>query len=173
MTRRLLTAIPRRGCSSPARPDSPGRSRRSSSGATRGSSWSTVTSRSDAGNRLDGLYPRYRVPLELTELDIERLEERRRRDRRLPARRVGAGRRRDARLGLQVVDLSADFRLRDLARTSSGTARTAKPELLEDAAYGLHRAEPGQHARRRAGRKPGLLPDGGDARAGAAGRARA
>ena len=34
----------------------------------------TITSRSDAGRRLDRLYPRYRVPLELTELDLDRLE---------------------------------------------------------------------------------------------------
>ena len=33
-----------------------------------------VTSRSDAGKRLDALYPRYRVPIELTELDLDRLE---------------------------------------------------------------------------------------------------
>jgi N-acetyl-gamma-glutamyl-phosphate reductase len=32
-----------------------------------------VTSRSDAGKRLDSLYPRYRVPLELTELDLDRV----------------------------------------------------------------------------------------------------
>jgi len=33
-----------------------------------------VTSRSDAGTRLDHLYPRYRVPLELTELDLGDLD---------------------------------------------------------------------------------------------------
>src|SRR5262249_3999771 len=33
-----------------------------------------VTSRSDAGTRLDRLYPRYRVPLELTELDLDDLD---------------------------------------------------------------------------------------------------
>ena len=34
-----------------------------------------ATSRSDAGTRLDRLYPRYRVPIELSELDLDRLEE--------------------------------------------------------------------------------------------------
>src|SRR5213596_1444347 len=33
---------------------------------------SAVTSRSDAGRRLDELHPRYRVPLELEELDLDR-----------------------------------------------------------------------------------------------------
>ena len=33
-----------------------------------------VTSRSDAGTRLDRLYPRYRVPLELAELDLDALD---------------------------------------------------------------------------------------------------
>ena len=33
-----------------------------------------VTSRSDAGTRLDRLYPRYRVPLELTELDLDEVD---------------------------------------------------------------------------------------------------
>jgi hypothetical protein len=32
-----------------------------------------VTARSDVGTRLDRLYPRYRVPLELSELDLEEL----------------------------------------------------------------------------------------------------
>ena len=34
-----------------------------------------ATSRGDAGVRLDQLYPRYRVPLVLTELDPERVED--------------------------------------------------------------------------------------------------
>jgi len=34
-----------------------------------------VTSRSDAGTRLDRLYPRYRVSLELTELDLDELDD--------------------------------------------------------------------------------------------------
>ena len=33
-----------------------------------------ATSRSDAGKRLSELYPRYRAPIELTELDLDSLE---------------------------------------------------------------------------------------------------
>src|SRR3954454_2840164 len=32
----------------------------------------SVTSRSDAGKRVDDLYPRHRVPLELEELDLDK-----------------------------------------------------------------------------------------------------
>ena len=75
----------------------------------------TVTSRSDAGTRLDELYPRYRVPLELTELDMGQVAE-------LDAAIVAYPHAASAPVvaemrghGLKVVDLSADFRLRDLA----------------------------------------------------------
>ncbi|HEV2728064.1 MAG TPA: N-acetyl-gamma-glutamyl-phosphate reductase, partial [Solirubrobacterales bacterium] len=33
-----------------------------------------ATSRSDAGKRLSELYPRYRAPIELTELDLDRVD---------------------------------------------------------------------------------------------------
>jgi N-acetyl-gamma-glutamyl-phosphate reductase len=33
-----------------------------------------VTGRSERGRRLEDLYPRYRVPLEIEELDLDRLE---------------------------------------------------------------------------------------------------
>ena len=74
-----------------------------------------VTSRSDAGKRLDSLYPRYRVPLELTELDLDRVEGV---DAAIVAYPHGASAPAVAALrgqGVLVVDLSADFRLRDLA----------------------------------------------------------
>ena len=64
--------------------------------------------------RLDDLYPRHRVPLELEELDLERHGARRRGDRRLSRtapRRPWSPR--CARAGVRVVDLTADFRLRD------------------------------------------------------------
>ena len=155
-----LTASPRRGCWSPAPPASPARSPRSSSGATRGWSWSTVTSRSDAGTRLDELYPRYRVPLELTELDLER-------DRRASTRRSSptrtAPRRRSwrstARARPEVVDLSADFRLRDLATYERWYGEHGEPELLDGAVYGLTELYREAIARRGAGRQPRLLPD--------------
>ena len=53
-----------------------------------------VTARSDAGRRLDHIYPRHRVRLELETYDADRgRRARRRRDRRLPARRRRARRR--------------------------------------------------------------------------------
>ena len=147
------TAIPPRGCSSPAPPASPGRSRRSSSGATRSLELVAVTSRSDAGTRLDSLYPRYRVPLELTELDLDAARGRRRRDRRLPARRLGAdGRRRCAGSASLVVDLSADFRLRDLPTYERWYGEHGAPELLDGRRLRAHRALPRAAARGRAGR---------------------
>ena len=103
-----------------------------------------VTSRSDAGRRLDDLHPRYRVPLVLEALDLERHGQV---DAAIVAYPHGAAsetvkqlRERDVR----VVDLSADFRLHDLAVYERHYGGHAAPELLEDAVYGLtelHRAE--------------------------------
>src|SRR5262249_4231795 len=73
-----------------------------------------VTGRSDVGVRLDELYPRYRVPLEIRELEVERLEGVDAAVVAYPhaaaAPTVGALRGR----GIRVVDLSADFRLSEL-----------------------------------------------------------
>ena len=103
-----------------------------------------VTSRSEVGTPLDRLYPRYRVPLVLEELDIEQLEDV---DAAIVAYPHGASAPVVAEmrgLGLQVVDLSADFRLRDLPLYEKWYGPHGEPELLENAAYGLpelHRAE--------------------------------
>jgi N-acetyl-gamma-glutamyl-phosphate reductase len=96
-----------------------------------------ATSRTHAGTRLDRLYPRYRVPLELTELDLDALEE-------VDAAIVGypsgasapvvAGMR---GLGLAVVDLSADFRLREIPIYQRWYGDHGEPELLVNAVYGL------------------------------------
>lgn len=96
-----------------------------------------ATSRSDAGTRLDELHPRHRVPIELTELDVDRTEEC---DAAIVAYPHGAsapvvGGLRD--LGLLVVDLSADFRLRDANVYSDWYGELAAPELLGEAVYGL------------------------------------
>ena len=96
-----------------------------------------VTSRSDAGKRLDGLYPRYRVPMELTELDLDSIEDV---DAAIVAYPHGASAPTVAalrRLGALVVDLSADFRLRDLATYERWYGEHGAPELLEGAVYGL------------------------------------
>jgi len=96
-----------------------------------------VTSRGDAGTRLDDLYPRYRVPLELTELDLDRLEDV---DAAIVAYPHGASAPTVAALrglGVLVVDLSADFRLRDLPTYERWYGEHGAPELLEGAVYGL------------------------------------
>jgi N-acetyl-gamma-glutamyl-phosphate reductase len=96
-----------------------------------------VTSRSDTGTRLDRLYPRYRVPLELTELDLDEVEDV---DAAIVAYPHGASAPAVAALrghGALVVDLSADFRLRDLPTYERWYGEHGAPELLEGAVYGL------------------------------------
>jgi N-acetyl-gamma-glutamyl-phosphate reductase len=96
-----------------------------------------ATSRSDAGKRLEQLYPRYRVPLELTELDLDAIEDV---DAAIVAYPHGASAPTVAALrglGVLVVDLSADFRLRDLPTYERWYGEHGAPELLEDAVYGL------------------------------------
>jgi N-acetyl-gamma-glutamyl-phosphate reductase len=96
-----------------------------------------VTSRSDAGRRLDDLYPRHRVPLALEELDLDRHGAA---DAALVAYPHGASSGVVASLrarGVLVVDLSADFRLRDLAVYRRWYGEHEAPELLDGAVYGL------------------------------------
>jgi N-acetyl-gamma-glutamyl-phosphate reductase len=96
-----------------------------------------LTSRSDGGRRLSDLYPRYRVPLELEELDLDRHGEV---DAAVVAYPHGASSAVVAALrrrGVVVVDLSADFRLRDLDTYRRWYGDHEAPELLGDAVYGL------------------------------------
>ena len=96
-----------------------------------------VTSRGDVGTRLDRLYPRYRVPLELQELDLAEIEGV---DAAVVAYPHGASAPVVAEmrgLGLLVVDLSADFRLNDAANYEKWYGPHGEPELLEGAVYGL------------------------------------
>jgi len=94
-----------------------------------------VTARSDAGARLDQVHPRSRVPLVLeaptTELDV---------DAAVVAYPHGASAPVVAELlerGIRVVDLSADFRLRDLATYERWYGEHPVPELIGEAVYGL------------------------------------
>ncbi len=131
-----------------------------------------VTSRSDAGTRLDRLYPRYRVPLELTELDLDALEGV---DAAIVAYPHGASAPTVAALrerGIVVADLSADFRLRDRQTYERWYGEHGAPDALRRRRLRPHRALPRRAARRGAGRRAGLLPDRERARPGAAGRAR-
>ena len=103
-----------------------------------------VTARGDAGRRLDELYPRYRVALELEPFEPDSIAARA--DAALVAYPHGAAApvvRALRERGLKVVDLSADFRLgRESYERFYG--EHGAPELLEGAVYGLtelHRAE--------------------------------
>ncbi len=97
-----------------------------------------ITSRGDVGTPLRSLYPRYRVPLALEELDIARIEDAV--DAAIVAYPHGAAAPLVAELrglGIQVVDLSADFRLRDLPTYERWYGPHGDPDLLEGAVYGL------------------------------------
>jgi N-acetyl-gamma-glutamyl-phosphate reductase len=117
-----------------------------------------LTSRSDVGVRHDQLYPQHRVPLVLEELDLERHAGVDAAIVAYPhgasAELVAALRRRDVR----VVDLSADFRLRDPEVYEEWYREHPAPELLAEAVYGL----PELHRERIAGAdlvaNPGCYP---------------
>jgi N-acetyl-gamma-glutamyl-phosphate reductase len=96
-----------------------------------------VTGRSEVGRRLDDLYPRYRVPLSIEQLDLDGSD---RIDAALvayphaaAAPTVGALRER----GVRVVDLSADFRLASLETYEQWYGEHPRPDLLGEAVYGL------------------------------------
>jgi N-acetyl-gamma-glutamyl-phosphate reductase len=96
-----------------------------------------VTSRSDAGTPLNELYPHHRVPLTLEELDLDRHGEV---DAAIVAYPHGASAPLVAELlegGVKVVDLSADFRLRDLETYEEYYVAHPHPELIAEAVYGL------------------------------------
>ena len=96
-----------------------------------------VTSRSDVGRRLDDLYPRHRVPLTLEELDLDRHGTV---DAAIVAYPHGASSGVVASLrarGVRIVDLSADFRLRDLDVYRRWYGAHEAPELIDGAVYGL------------------------------------
>ena len=103
-----------------------------------------ITARSDVGRSLSEVYPFHRVPLPLEELDLERvggLEVA------LVSYPHGAAAPVVAALrerGLRVVDLSADFRLRDLDAYARWYGEHGAPALLDEAVFGLpelHRAQ--------------------------------
>ena len=96
-----------------------------------------ATSRSSAGVRLDALYPQHRVPLELSAPDAVDLDAI---DAALVALPHAAAAPLVAELrmhAIRVVDLSADFRLRDLDSYERWYGEHRAPALLDDAVYGL------------------------------------
>jgi N-acetyl-gamma-glutamyl-phosphate reductase len=96
-----------------------------------------VTARSELGTPLSRLYPRYRVPLALEELDVDAAGEA---DAAIVAYPHGAAAPVVAALrerGVRVVDLSADFRLRDAEQHRRWYGESSAPELASEAVYGL------------------------------------
>jgi N-acetyl-gamma-glutamyl-phosphate reductase len=97
-----------------------------------------LTSRSDVRRRLDDVYPRYRVPLVMEEFDLERHADG------LDAAVVAYPHHAAAPVvvglrerGVRVVDLSADFRLRDRDTYERWYGAHEAPDLFGTAAYGL------------------------------------
>jgi N-acetyl-gamma-glutamyl-phosphate reductase len=96
-----------------------------------------VTSRTDAGRRLDDLYPHHRVEAVLEELDLDRHGDV---DAAIVAYPHAASAPVVAQLrerGVKVVDLSADFRLRDVATYEEWYGEHPEPGLIAEAVYGL------------------------------------
>jgi N-acetyl-gamma-glutamyl-phosphate reductase len=96
-----------------------------------------VTARTDAGKRLDELYPQYGVDLVLEEPAAEDGADV---DAAVVAYPHGAAAPVVAALrgqGVKVVDLSADFRLHDLETYRRWYGEHGAPELVSEAVYGL------------------------------------
>ncbi len=96
-----------------------------------------LTARSDVGRSLADLYPYHRVPLTLEEFDIDLHDGV---DAAVVAYPHGAAAPVVEQLlerGVRVVDLSADFRLRDPAVYEEWYRPHPVPDLLGDAVYGL------------------------------------
>lgn len=96
-----------------------------------------ITSRSDVGRRLSDLYPHHRVDRELEELDLDRHAE-------VDGAIVAYPHAASAPVvralrdrGVKVVDLSADFRLRDRSVYAEWYVEHPEPALIADAVYGL------------------------------------
>jgi N-acetyl-gamma-glutamyl-phosphate reductase len=97
----------------------------------------TVTARSDVGRRLDEVYPHHRVPMVLEELDLNRHADV---DAAVVAYPHGAAAELVVQLhrrGVRVIDLSADFRLRDAAVYEEWYRPHPEPGLIAEAVYGL------------------------------------
>jgi N-acetyl-gamma-glutamyl-phosphate reductase len=118
----------------------------------------SVTGRSEVGRRLQDLYPRYRVPLVIEQLDDGALAG-------IDAAVVAyphaaaaptVALLRDA--GARVVDLSADFRLRSLSTYEQWYGKHPRPDLIEQAAYGLTELHREEIARATIVANPGCYP---------------
>jgi N-acetyl-gamma-glutamyl-phosphate reductase len=124
-----------------------------------------VTGRSEVGRRLDDLYPRYRVPLTIQPLDLDLLAIERKTGRPLDvavvayphaaaAPTVGVLR----ELGARVIDLSADFRLTSIETYEQWYGPHPRPDLLNQAVYGLSELHRAQIADAQIVANPGCYP---------------
>ena len=117
-----------------------------------------ITSRSETGTKLNELYPRYDVDLELKELDLEGLEDV---DVGIVAYPHGAAAPVVAEmrgLGMVVVDLSADFRLDDLPTYEKYYGPHGDPDLFDGAVYGLPELEREKIRQSSLAANPGCYP---------------
>jgi N-acetyl-gamma-glutamyl-phosphate reductase len=117
-----------------------------------------ITARTDAGKRLDELYPQYGVDLVLEEPAAEDGADV---DAAIVAYPHGAAAPVVAALrkqGTRVVDLSADFRLHDLETYSQWYGEHGAPQLLGEAVYGLTELHRGAIAGAGLVANPGCYP---------------
>lgn len=118
-----------------------------------------VTGRSEVGRRLDDLYSRYRVPLEIEQLHAEAPVEGI--DAAIVAYPHAAAAPTVAALlegGVRVIDLSADFRLSSIGTYEHWYGEHPRPELLERAVYGLTELHREQIASAQLIANPGCYP---------------
>ena len=124
-----------------------------------GFSTNIATSREFAGRRVADVYPNLRTDLTYTELDPSALEDADVAFLALPhgaSMEIGA---RLAKAGVVVVDLSADFRLKDAALYPEWFGKEhAAPETLGDWAYGLPELHRDEIKKARAIANPGCYP---------------
>ena len=117
-----------------------------------------VTSRSDAGVRLDELYPHHRVPMVLDAFDLDHHGTV---DAAVVAYPHGASAPTVAALherGVKVVDLSADFRLRDPGTYAEWYGEHGAPGLFGHAVYGLPELYRDEIAGAHIAANPGCFP---------------
>lgn len=117
-----------------------------------------VTGRSETGRRLEDLYPRYRVPLQIRELEPAMLGEVQAAVVAYPHAAAAPTVAEFHAAGARVVDLSADFRLRSLESYERWYGQHPRPELISEAAYGLTELHRGEIAAAEIVANPGCYP---------------
>ena len=117
-----------------------------------------VTGRSEVGRSLQEVYPRYRVPLTIEELEMSSVAPI---DAAVVAYPHAAAAPTVAALreiGARVIDLSADFRLHSLSTYEHWYGAHPRPDLMKDAVYGLTELHREQIAAANIVANPGCYP---------------